>query len=310
MTLLGLQLIIQYGPPLAGLIVALGVWLIRRRSYLGLPKTARLPTVVGMGLALGLMITFNHWINPLREITPLGEAGFNSLRLVGFILPLALSTVALLFLISPIRTPSPQGSAELAPRTIVSFAPQSWLVTATGVSVTVAAVSVLAGLASSPDDDGRYVMFHFEASAGGAAAGATTYGWWFSFPCLVLIAVILALTLLELFVISRAPFAIDHDRDIATRTARVRNILAVTTGGLLLHLGWVLQPLHAASTLRLGLSGGRAGWIELGTSFAAMGPALQMGSYIAVILGFAMWWGVLLSAAPAPIRQPRESVLT
>ncbi|MCU1408127.1 MAG: hypothetical protein JWM23_207 [Microbacteriaceae bacterium] len=299
-------LLLQYGPAFIGLLLALGVWCVRRRSYVTLPLAARVSTVVGMVIGLGCVIAFNVWSVFPTWIPSLGEDRHLIFQLARYIFPLLLCAAALLFLLAPVRVLRPHRSAELVPRTLVSFASRSWLVSATAVTVGVVIVSVLAGLASSPDEAGRYVMYGVTSSAS-TTASTTIYGWWFSLPCLALIAIIVAIALMELVVISRPPLAVDRHSDIAKRTARVRGVLAVSTGGLLLHLGAVLQSLYGASTLRLELEAGLAGRVELGSSFAAIGPVLLAASHISAILGIAMWWGVLLCTLPTRTRQLGES---
>ena len=298
---------IQYGPAAAGLLLALGLWFTKWRSQGTASTPARTSTAITMVIALGCMIVFTAWSVFPTWMPPLDEDGTRVLILARYALPLILCISALLVLTLPVRAPRPRGSAELAPRTLMSFAPRSWLVSATATTVGVIIVSILAGLASSPDEFGRYFMYAVEASDN-TRASTMIYGWWFSLPCLVLIAIIPAITLIALVVTSRPPLSVDRDGDIAKRTARVRSVMAVGTGGLLLHLGAIFQSLHGASSLRLGFQTEPVGWVELGTSFAAMGPALLILSYISVVLGFAMWWGVLLSALRVRTRQRSESV--
>jgi hypothetical protein len=302
-------LLLQYGPAAIGLLLALGALFVHRRSRANLPLAARISTAVGMVIALGCMIAFTVWSVFPAWVPPLGDDGFLILQLARYLFPLILCAVALVFLIVPVPSRGPRGSAELAPRTFTTFASRRWLGSAAGVIVAIATLSVLAGLASSPDDAGRYVMFEVQASSS-ASAGTTMYGWWFSLPCLTLVALIVTITLFDLVVISRP--ALDHDTesDTSTRTARVRNVLAVSTGGLLLHLGAVLQSLYGTSTLHMGLEAGQAGWVELGTSFAAIGPVLLVASFVSVILGMAMWWSTLLTVVPARARQSSKFVLT
>jgi len=301
--------LIQYGPSTLGLLLALAAWYAKRRSHVPLPATARISTAAAMVITLACMIAFTAWGVFPTWMPPLGEDGFLVMALARNVVPLLLCAAVLLFLMPRIDAPSPRGSAELAPRTLVSFASRSWLVSAAAVTVGVIIVSILAGLASSPDDSGRYVMYGVEVS-NDTSARTTIYGWWFSLPCLVLIVIIVAIALIELAVISSPPLAVDRDDDIARRTARTRTVLAVSTGGLLLHLGTVFQSLQGASSLRLGVQAGPAGWVELGSSFAAIGPVLLVASYISVILGFAMWWSVLLSALRVRTRQRSGSART
>ena len=300
--------LLQYGTALVGLLAALSVWFARRLSWSALPSSARIWTSVGLVIALGISILFNVSSAFPWWVPPLDEDGYLVLGLFRFIAPLLLCAIALLFLIPPARGVGPRGAAELAPRTLLTFSSRPWLASAVGVVTGVIIVTVLAGMASSPDEAGRYLVYSVEASAT-TNASTTIYGWFYSGPCLIAIAVIVVLVLVELTVISRPPLAIDRDNDVATRTARVRNVLAVSTGGLLLHLGAVLQSLHGTSSLRLGMDAGAPGWAELGTSFAAIGPFLLVAGYVSVVAGLAMWWMVLVSALTARTREPVDAVL-
>lgn len=298
----------QFGPAVVALLIALGVSFIHRRSHVVLPNTVRRWTSVGMVLTLGLMITFTAWSVFPWWMPPFSEDSFLFLQLAAYIAPLILCVVALIFLIVPMPAPGPNGTAALAPRTLMTFASRRWLGAVAGLTTGVVALSALAGLASSSDESDRHVVYEVQTSSN-SSASTTIYGWWFSTPCLIVVAVIVAIALLGLIVISRPALAADSQRDSATRAARVRHILVVSAGGLLLHVSAVLQSLSATSSLRAGMTAGRAGWVELGTSFAAIGPALQAASFIALILGMAMWWSTLLAVLPIRARQARKSVL-
>jgi hypothetical protein len=299
--------LIQYGPPLAGLALALGVWFVRRRSQVMPSRSSRTLTAIGMVTVLGVIVTIRAWGVWPWWSPPLGEDGHLVIQMLGFASPLILSVVALLLMIPGGRARSPRGSAELAPRTPLTFAPRSLVVLMGAVIALVLAVSISAGLASTPDLDGRYLVYAVEASTN-TSASTTIYGWWFSLPCLALIALIIAIALVEIALIARPPLAADRDLDARMRKTRARNVVAVAAGGLLLHLGPVLLSLFGTSMLRLGVQTEPVGWIELGTSFAAIGPALAVASYVTVILGFALWCNVLLSTVPAWSRRPRGSV--
>ena len=122
------------------------------------------------------------------------------------------------------------------------------------------------------------------------------------------LVLLLALTFVGLSVMSRPALALDGGADTALRAARVRNILAATTGGLLLHLSAILQSLASTSSLRSGFTAGAAGWVDQGTSFAALGPALSLAALLTLILGLALWFSVLLRTLPARTCQLIPSV--
>lgn len=295
----------QFGPIVLALIFAVIVSFFRRRSAVALPRSVRLSNAAAMVVALGGEIAFIVWsLNPTWPASNPTDA-FVTYGLIRYIVPLIACVLALLILIVPVRTAEPTGSAELAPRTLVSFASKAGLVWLTTAIAAIVLVAVLAGLASSRDEEGRYVLYSLEAS-GTSSAATTIYGWWFSLPSFALVAIIIVIVPIALALVSRPPLAVDRLTDIATRQARVRNIVTVSTGGLLIHLGVVFESLYGSSSLRLGLNAGASGLIEFGTPFAAIGPALLVASYVLVILGLAMWWSVLIAAFRSHERQPAE----
>lgn len=298
-----------YGPPLGGLLLALIAYLLRRRSIRALPATSRVLTVLAMLLAVGGVILVTAALaNPSLElISFLGDETFLVLLLVRYIAPLVLTVVALALVIVPWPARGPRGSAQLAPRTMTTFAQKGWLWTAVVTVVMLLAVTAFSGFISSPDDAGRYVMYKVEISSS-SSASSTVYGWWFAVPCLIAVGAIVALTALALLLISRPSLSTDANKDAATRTSRTGNVLAITSGGLLIHLGAVLSSLAGTSRLRTGFQGGSVGWVELGTSFAALGPVLLVASYACVVLGTAMWWFTLVSTAAVRLPRAQESV--
>ncbi|NQX13499.1 hypothetical protein HQQ80_17870 [Microbacteriaceae bacterium VKM Ac-2855] len=243
----------------------------------------------------------------LEFVSFFGDDVFLILPFVRYAAPLVLTFIAVALVIVPWPTRGPRGSAQLAPRTVTTFAQKGWLRTAAVTVMTLLAVTAFAGLISSPDEAGRYVMYEVKVSSN-SSASTTTYGWWFAVPCLIAIAAIVALAALALFSISRPSLSIDEGKDVETRTLRTRNVLAITSGGLLIHLGAVLSSLYGTSRLRTGFEGGSVGWVELGTSFAAIGPVLLVASYASVILGTGMWWYTLVSTAAVRLPRTRESV--
>lgn len=297
----------RFGPAIAALLIALVASFIRRKSHLQLPKPVRRWTFIGMVVALGCMITFTAWSVWPWWIPPLGEDEVLFLLLARYLVPLILSIAALIWLIVPAPDPGPSGTAALAPRTLMTFTSRARLGTMLCVLAGVVAITFLAGLASDPDENGRHVIYEVQTSSTNTAS-TTIYGWWFSTPCLILIAVLVLTALIGTIVISRPALGVDAGIDSAIRAARVRNILMVSTGGLLLHLSAVLQSLSATSSLRTGMAAGPAGLIEFGTSFAAIGPALQVASLISYILGLALWLSTLLSVLPIGMRQTSQPV--
>ncbi|WP_127794728.1 hypothetical protein [Agromyces sp. LHK192] len=296
--------LMQYGPVVVGLAFASLVWLLRRRSWPLLSPWCRGWTAVGLLVVLVFAIVWNAWVTfPAGNLSVAAVSTLFDLR---FAFPLVLCLVALALLLPTARNNDQRGGVELSRRTLATFVPLPWAIFTIAALTAVLAVTVLAGTMSRPDEDGRYLIYEVDAATG--ASGSTTiYGWFYSVLCLVLIAVIVALVLVQLELISRPALAIDRDADITQRTARARNLLSVSAGGLLLHLGAVLLSLYGTSTVRIGFDAGTAGWAEVGASFADLGPLLLVASYISVATGFTLWCLVLLSVvAPASKRHMAE----
>ncbi|MCJ1696518.1 hypothetical protein MT349_12080 [Rathayibacter caricis] len=299
--------ILQFAPAAAGLLLAAASWWLRRRSESSLPTPVRTATAAGAALALASILAlaavsvFPEWLPPFDE------DGLLHWLLAGYVTPLILALVALVLLRLPRPRPRGAGTAELAPRTLLTFASRPLLAgTAAAVLVTVA-TALLVGAASSTDERGRSVRFVLPVSEN-SYASSTFYGWWFSVPCLVVLAVVLVVAGLALRSISRPPLDVDRSADAAQRAIRARNVLAVVTGGVLLHLGAVFSALRATSMLQTGFDAGATGFVQFGTSFAALGSALLVAGWAASVLGSACWWGVLLSTLRSTSRRPVGSV--
>ncbi|MCC4908887.1 hypothetical protein [Microbacterium sp. cx-59] len=290
--------IVQFGPAVAGLIVGLVVWAIRRKAWATLPTRRRLWTAGGVGIALALWVAYSWWSVFPFWLPSFGEDGFVVFGFLPHVVPLVLCLVALAFAGVPSRVAGAKGAAQLSARNLFTFAPRPWMFLLAGVSAAIVVLTVVAGLASGPDEDGRYLMYTVQMSTN-SSAGTSIYGWFYSVPCLVLVALVVAVSLLSLWAIGRPPLAADRERDSARRGEQARVVLGVASGGLLLHLGSILNSLYGTSMLRGGLDAGLAGWVELGTGFAAIGPALLVAGYIAIVAGLAAWWMVLLAVVIA-----------
>ena len=115
-------------------------------------------------------------------------------------------------------------------------------------------------------------------------------------PALTLLATLIAVTLVALWLIARPSLSASHDDDVRMRQLRTRNTLAITSGALLIHLGSVFTSLSNTALLRGGAALGESGWGSWTTPFAAMQPALLYVGLGIAALGYALWFGVLLSA--------------
>ncbi|OOB90897.1 hypothetical protein [Rathayibacter sp. VKM Ac-2630] len=302
-----LFLILQFAPAAGGLLLAGAWWWLRRRSEPGLPAPVRAATAVGAVLALASALALTAVSVFPEWLPPFDQEGHLRWLLARYLIPLIVTFVALVLLQLPRARARGAGTAELAPRTLLTFAPRPLLVATATAALAAVAAAVLAGAAASTDELGRSVRFVLPVSEN-TYASSTFYGWWFSVPCLVLLALVLVVAGLALRSISRPPLDVDRSADAAERTIRARNVLAVVIGGVLLHVGAVFSALRATSMLQTGFDAGATGFVQFGTSFAALGSALLVAGWAATLLGSAFWWGVLLSTLRSTSRRPVGSV--
>lgn len=280
-------------------------WLVRGRNT-RLPSGAvALLTVVGVGCALLADILGRLMIGPSTLRVPRPDDLARWLLEARFVVPLLLGLGSVIVLAFPLPARTPHGRADLVRRTPFTFGRLWWFIGATCIVGTVLTVTVLAGLASEPDEQGLWRLFVVETGIGGGAT--TIYGWHYSRPAVALLAVLTAVTIVELWLIARPAIGVDQVNDVLQRRLRTRNILAVASGALLLHLGGVLTSLAGTASMHGGTATGNGGWVVFGTSFAALQPALSLSGLAITALGYALWIGVLLSAIPAR-RTVRASV--
>lgn len=212
--------------------------------------------------------------------------------------PLVLGIIALIVLAYPLRARPARGTADLARRTPLSFGRRWWFVVPPILLAAIAVVTIAAGTASQPDEHGRYRMYTVSLGPE-TSMGTNIYGWYYSVPSMLLIAVLIATALANLILNARPPLAPDREADLRLRRLRTRHVIAVTSAALLLHLGIVLESLAGTSMMSATVSYGRGEFAHFWTSFAAMEPALRASSFIAAALGYCLWAAVALSAMPA-----------
>ncbi|PPF16882.1 hypothetical protein C5C94_10095 [Rathayibacter sp. AY1C3] len=293
--------LMQFGPAAAGLLLAAGAHWLTRRYGVALPARVRASTAVGMILTVIAAVVFSAWwVYPWW--VPAMVDWLVYVQLSRFLIPLVLTVVPLAFLAIPARSEKRVGTAELAPRTVMTFTSRGRLIGTAIVTLLAVVVAIVAGAASTTDEAGRHVMFELPISEN-TTASTTIYGWWYSLPCLAVLLLLLLLTALVLRGISLPPLSADRVADSAQRATRTRNVLAALSGGLLLHLGVVLVSLYGTSTMRTELSAGASGQVQFGTSFAALGSFFQVSGYACFVLAFAFWGSVLLSTLAASSRR-------
>lgn len=285
------------GPVAAGIVLALAWWLTWGRKE-GFP-TGR---VGASALAAGLILLLGGVVvrllaGPLQLVldVPSGLSGWY--RDYGYAYPLVLGILGVVIVAFPVRARSGRGTAELAPRTPVSYARGWWFITPAVVLALIVTFTVAAGAASQPDQTtGRYTMYLLDLG-GERAMGTSIYGWFYSVPCLILMGIMITIASIDLVLIARPALDHDHERDVYVRTVRTRNVVLVGTGALLVHLGLIFGSLAGTASLRSLFStsnGSVASW----TPFAALQPVLVGASIVAAGFGFMLWAAVALSAIP------------
>lgn len=243
-------------------------------------------------------------------------------RLPGFVWPdwyfwlhvapvfISMASVAAL-LLAPISTPkSPAGAAtqlELSPRTLWSFGRRWWFAVWIVTTAVLALTVVFAGLLSSVDENGNHTLL--TVAMGEASASTTFLGWFYGVPLLLGLAGSTVVTLLALTGIARPPLAGESQTkalDGLLRRTRVRTVLALGTGAVLVTLGMVWKLLSNAARMTGGVASGTAGQIDVGTSFAALAIPLWVGGYLVYGVGFALLLLPLFARAARP--SPRAAV--
>jgi hypothetical protein len=278
-----------FGPALLGLIAALVAWGVARdRSAAPVVGS----TVRGWTLG-GVMIAV---LAALVVRLPRGAPQAVVLE-ASYALPLAAGLIAIVALMLPVARRSASGTAALSRRTLSSFAEWWWFVALFAVVAAVLVVTVAAGMASSPDNQGRHR--NYLVDFGTASAGTEIYGWYYSLPATVLHALLLLAALLAVRSIARPPLALEHTADGAVRRWRTRNVLAVTAGALLLHLAVVLRSLSGTASMSISAEEG----FSSGTPFAALEVPLQVAGMAADTVGWFLWLVILLMAAFPPAKE-------
>lgn len=288
---------------LAGLVLGVVWWLWSRRAgHFGVRGAMHRLLALAAGLIPIVGLTAERLMQ-VPGVAPfdLATVDFDVLRGVHFVLPLVFGVVSLIVLVFPVRPRGGQGAATLRPRTPASFGTRAWFVAPSLAIVSIVVSTVIAGLASQPDPvTGRYTMYFVELGAE-RGMGTSIYGWFYSAPSLILLGVLALVAVLVLWLIARPAFAPDYDKDVQARTVRTRNVLAVTTGTLFVHLGTILESLGGSAAVRASFTAD-GGLVQAWTPFAALESALFLAGGIAVAVGVAAWTTVALSAVPVRAR--------
>lgn len=205
---------------------------------------------------------------------------------IRYALPLALGILVVLVLAVPARRASSPG-ASLTPRRWTSFVSPAHLAITAGVLVLVLAITVAAGLASTVDEEGHHTRYLVEL--GTASMETTFYGWHYSIVPLLLLATLMATTLLAWSAIARPPHPEHLAEDVAARRLRSANIAHAATGAMLLHLATVLTSLHGTASASLTMHAESGEYFRSGAPFASLAPVLQGGALLAEVIGLGLW---------------------
>lgn len=286
-----------FGPVLAGVVLALLWWAVRGRKF-RLPHgtVSALTVIAGLLLVLGTFaellfgLSFLFPFEVPREISD----WYWSYR---FAVPLVMGIVGLVLLAFPIRPRGGSGTAELTPRTPLSYTRARWFIAPASVLTIILIATFTAGAASQPDPETGHYNMYFVDLGGERGMGTNIYGWYNSVPSLILLGLMILIAALTLFVISRPPLRSNRELDVQTRTLRTRNVFTVVTGAFLLHLAAILVSLAGTASVRSSFSTGD-GSVRFWTTFAALEPVLRGASVVVVVLGFALWVAVPLSGIP------------
>lgn len=291
-------------PALMSLAVAALALFIARRSSHDI-VAARGRTALAAGTAAAVIVGYPA-IDLLHLLFPLPRWTWSAVHDLRFSLPLVLGLIAVAVISLPRRRREESPGAHLAPRTWRSFLATWWLVACLAVFAVIVGLTLAAGFASQPDDQGRYTMYLVDFGA--AAAGSTIYGWHYSAVPLTLLVLTVAITWWGLASVARPPLATDHVADTAVRRLRSTNVARVVLGALLLHLTAILSSLSVTSSLSSTTYSPDGTFFTSGTPFSALTGALQVSAVLTAIIGLSLWIYTALTAVPSAARSARSSV--
>ncbi|GLC84755.1 hypothetical protein [Microbacterium arabinogalactanolyticum] len=211
--------------------------------------------------------------------------------------PLALGIVAMPLLMVPPRRVHTGGVAALNRRHMRRFVPVRWTWLLLALVVLVLVPTIAAGAASSRDEYGHYTLYR--TSLGTTRIATRIYGWHYSVPSLIMLALLLAMIFAALFVITSRAWDDDIEADAAVRRLRAANVLRIGGGAILLHLFVILQSIAGTAGLRGAATTTELGTVAMGTPFAALQPWLFWMSLAAFVVGLTLHLLTALMAIPA-----------
>ncbi|MGN8552111.1 UNVERIFIED_CONTAM: hypothetical protein OHV15_05965 [Microbacterium sp. SLM126] len=285
--------------PTVGGLVALVWWIVRGRRA-GLPAGVA-AAFTGLAGLLALLVDLLARFVGLPGFQP-PAAVIIWLFDYRAVVPLVVGVIALVLLAIPVHARGAVSSADLAPRSMISFARPWWFVVPTAVLSVIVVVTLAAGVASQPDSEtGRYDQVLVDGGVG--AIGTTIYGWFYSVPALIALAVLIVAVCADLYLIARPPLAEDRELDVRTRRTRTRNVLTAAAAAMLLHLAVVFGSLSATASVQ-GEFTTSEGPAFLWSPIAGLQTVFTVAAYASSICGIALWATVALSAIPARRHAP------
>lgn len=114
---------------------------------------------------------------------------------------------------------------------------------------------------------------------------------------MLILTVFVLLTVIAMVLISKPPLPTDVSREsaIAARRLRIRNIIYLATGAILIHLATIISWLENTAGLRLSSSPTRGSYYRTQAAFEPLTNLLPIADFIAFTAGFSLWLYVSIS---------------
>lgn len=210
--------------------------------------------------------------------------------------------------------PARRPALSTTPRTWRSFSSRGDLIVATVAFVALLVTTVVAGLSSSADDQGRFIHLDIALpNTGLDPLRPWFYGWSYGIPVLLALAVLVGLTLAALAVNASRPY-LTADSIAAERRARSATAASITwiaSGAMLLALGgaWRFIAKAAILQVRVVADGGveasyvtATGWDGIATMLQWSAPLVEICGFILLLLAASKLVDhrTAIAAAPQP----------
>ncbi|MDY7542916.1 MULTISPECIES: hypothetical protein [unclassified Cryobacterium] len=243
------------------------------------------------GTVSGLLIVDLLWVSWFSGW--FGGAPDYSANWLPRILPMSIAAAAILVLVLlPSRSRGTgrvlAAEMDLQPRNLGSFGSPWWFVAWLLSAVALVLTVVLAGLVSSPDEEGRYSILIIDL--GSASARGDFLGWFYGVPLLCALGVLMVLTLLALWSIARPTVAMRAARtvDIQLRRLQTRTVLSLSSGALLVTLGLAWISIGSAGRMYIGTTFPGVGDVKVGSPLEAIAMPLWAAGFVVEGLGLAL----------------------